>query len=115
MLVKKLENICRDLLLKSCNLDNFCKKWIDYRPSMYCQIDEFLTETRQMAPYFCNCPKWKYKTSVKKFCDWCLFYKDMVKFSADFNKIRLHVKIFKLVNVFNLFINIINYWCSLNK
>ena len=39
----------------------------------------------------------------------------MVTISADFNKIRSHTKIFKLVNTFNLFINIINYWCSVNK
>ena len=35
--------------------------------------------------------------------------------SSDFNKILSHTKIFKLVNTFNLFINIINYWCSVNK
>ena len=82
---------------------------------MYCQLDEFLRETCQMVPYFCNCPKWKYEIGVNKFCDWCLFYKDMVTFSADFNKVRSHTKIFKLVNTFNLFINIIDYRCSVNK
>ena len=70
MLVKKLEDISCDLLFKNCDLDYFYKKWTDYRPSMYCQIDEFLTDTCQMAPYFCNCPKWKYKSGVNKFCDW---------------------------------------------
>ena len=56
MLVRKLEDICFDLLLKDCNLDYFCKRWTNHRLSMYCQIDEFLTEMCEMVPYFCNCP-----------------------------------------------------------
>ena len=115
MLVKKLADICHDLLLKSCNLDYFYKRWTDYGPSMYCQIDEFLTGTCQMIFYFCKCPKWGYKSEVIKFCDWCLFCKDEVTFSTAFNEIFSHTKNFKLVNTFNLFINIIYYWCSVNK
>ena len=68
MSVRKFKDICFDLLLKSCNLDYLCKRWTNHRLSMYCQIDEFLTETCQMVPYFCNCPKWKYKSGVNKFC-----------------------------------------------
>ena len=82
---------------------------------MYCQIDEFLTETCQIVFYFCNCPKWGYKSGIIKFCDWCLFYKDAVIILAAFNEICSHTKIFKLVNTFNLFINIMYYWCSVNK
>ena len=69
MLVKKLEDVCHDLLLKSCNLDCFYKRCTDYRPSMYCQIDEVLAETCQMVFYFCYCPKWRHKSGVIKFCD----------------------------------------------
>ena len=39
----------------------------------------------------------------------------MVTFSAGINKMRLHINIFKLINIFDLFVNIINYWCSVNK
>ena len=108
MSVKRLEDICLELLLKSCNLDYFVERWPDYSISMHCQINEFLTGTYQMVFYFCNCPKWGYKSGVIKLCDWCLFYKDMVTFSADFHEICSHTKIFKLVNTFNLFINVIN-------
>ena len=90
MSVKRLEDICFDLLLKSCNLDYFAERWPDYSISMHCQINEFLTGTCQMVFYFCNCPKWGYKSGVIKL------------------EIRLHTKIFKLVNTFNLFINVIN-------
>ena len=38
MLVKKLEDIFHDSLVKNCNLDYFYKRWTDYGPLMYCQI-----------------------------------------------------------------------------
>ena len=109
MLVKRLENICLDLLLKGCNLDYFFERPYDFRISMYCQIHVFLTETCEKFFYFCKCTNWEYKSDMVKFCDWCLFYKDMMTFSADFNKIRLCSKIFKLVDVFDLFFRIINF------
>ena len=49
------------------------------------------------------------------FCDWCLFYKDMVTFSADFNKIHLCSTIFKLVDAYDLSFRIINYYCFVNE
>ena len=82
---------------------------------MYCQIDEFLTETCEKAFYFCKWKNWEHKSNMINFHDWCLLYKDMVTFSADFNEIRLCNKIFKLVDVFSLFFRIMNYWCSVSK
>ena len=76
MLVKRLEDICLNLLLKGCDLDYFFERPSDFRISMYRQID----------------------------CDWCLFYKDMVTFSAGFNKIHLCSKTFKMADVFYLFL-----------
>ena len=71
-------------------------------------MDEFLTETSEKVFYFFKCPNWKHKFKMVSYCDWCLFYKDMMIFSTDFNKIRNYSSIFKIVDA-------LNYWCILNK
>ena len=64
MEVKRLENICLDLLLKSCGFDYFIKKPIKIKISLYCLLDEFLTEISEKVFISANVqighihPKW---------------------------------------------------------
>ena len=103
MEVKSLENICLDFLLKSWDLDCFIKKPIKIKISLYCLLDEFLTETCEKVFYFCKCPNWEHKSEIVNYCDWRLFYKDMMIFLTDFNAIRNCSSVFKIVDVFHFF------------
>ena len=51
---------------------------------------------------------------MKDYCDWCFFYKDMMTFSMDFNKLTNCSSTFKMVDVFDLFFRISNYQCTVN-
>ena len=104
MEVKRLENICLDLLLKSCGLDYFIKKPIKIKISLYCLLDEFLTEICEKVFYFCKCPNREHTSEMVNYCDWGLFYKDVITFSTVFNKIRNCSSIIKIANIFDLFL-----------
>ena len=75
MEVKSLENIYLEFLLKSCDLDCFIKKPIKIKISLYCLLDEFLSETCEKVFYFCKCPNWEYKSEKVNYCDGACFIK----------------------------------------
>lgn len=63
----------------------------------------------------CECPNREYKSKSVDYCDWCLFYGDMLIYCNDFNVLRRSSKFMKIVRVFGLFLRIINYWNRVNK
>ena len=110
--VKRLDDICKDFLFKRCNVKYFIERPADFKISIYCLTDEFLTKACYKMIYFCKCPNWEYKSEIVNFCNWCLFYKDMWTYSGEFIELTEKVKI---VDAFYLFFRIINYWISINK
>lgn len=114
-MIKRSENICLDFLLQSCGSDYFFERRYDYKISIYYQIDKFLMVTCEKVFCFCKYLSWEYKCDMVNFCDWCLFYKDIVTYLTNFAKIRLSSNFLKIADVFDLFFWIINYWCSVNK
>ena len=54
-------------------------------------------------------------TEMKKRCDWCTFYSDMFTCCYEFNDLISRSKIFKIINVFALYIRIIGYWLSVTS
>lgn len=96
MAVKSSEDICREILLKKCDSEYFLEKPADFNQSLYCFINEFLTKT------LWKCPNWEYLSEAVNFCYWCLFYKDIVTYSGNFNELRKHRKIYEIVSIFEL-------------
>lgn len=82
---------------------------------MYCQIDEFLVSKFLVSFWFSKCSKYCHEPEAKQMCNWCHFYEDMFTFSHEFYNLTSKSKIFKLINIFNLFIKIINCWLSVNS
>ena len=107
--VKSLENICLDALLKGCSKDEFFEEKDRKKMSMFNFINSFITETCRNVCHFCECPIWQYGSKMDNFCDWRFFYKDMVTFSQELDELRWDRKIFKILDVFDLFFRIINY------
>ena len=50
--VKNVEEICLYNMLKNCNLDDFKADEVDQ--SLYCFVDEFISNENQHAYYFVN-------------------------------------------------------------
>ena len=88
-MLKSLEDLCLDFLLKSCNICYFTDEEKEgYKLFLYCQVDEILTQVSSCVYLLCQCPNFEHKSDLRSFCDWCLFYKDLVTFSGEFNNIR---------------------------
>ena len=88
-MVKSLEDLCLDFLLKSSNICYFTDEEKEgYKLFLYCQVDEILTRVSSCVYLLCQCPNFEHKSDLRSFCDWCLFYKDLVTFSGEFNNIR---------------------------
>ena len=113
--MKTLGNISLDFLIGRCNLSYIFDASRDHTLSMYCLIDEFLVASCEKTFWFCQCPRYCYDSEMKKRCDWCTFYSDMFTFCHEFNDLTSRSKIFKIINVFTLYIRIIGYWLSVNS
>ena len=110
--VKSLEEIYLYNLLKNCDLNDFKADEVDQ--SLYCFVDEFISNLNQNAYLFCKCPTWQYGSKLYNYCDWYLFYRDMVMYCAELNNISWSTKIIKIIRALDLFYRIVNYWNSLN-
>ena len=111
--VRSLEEICLYNLLKNCNLNDFKVGEVDQ--SLYRFVDEFISNVNQSAYLFCECPTWQYGSKLYNYCDWCLFYRDMVTYCAELNNISWSTRIIKIIRVLDLFYRIANYWNSVNR
>ena len=100
--VRSLEEICLHNLLKNCNLNDFKVGEVDQ--SLYCFVDEFISNVTQSAYLFCECPTWQCGSKLYNYGDWCLFYRDMVTYCAELNNISWSTKIIKIIRVLDLFI-----------
>ena len=100
MAVKSSEDMYREILLKKCDPQYFLEKPADFNQSLYCFINEFLTKTCENNFLLCKCPNWEYLSEAVNFCYWCLFYKDIVTYSGNFNELRKHRKMYEIVSIF---------------
>ena len=112
-MVRSLEEICLYNLLKNCNLNDFKVGEVDQ--SLYCFVDEFISNVNQSAYLFCECTTWQYGSELYNYCDWSLFYRDMVTYCAELNNISWSTRIIKIIRVLDLFYRIANYWNSVNR
>lgn len=102
-MVKRLEDICLDILIKDCNSD-------DYKlQSLYCYVDEFVVNVSHKVYLLCEYPNWQHKSEMNDSCDWYLFYKDICIYSCTFNCIGTRSKIISIVRCFYLFFRMIDY------
>ena len=84
--------------LKSCNICYFTDEDKEgYKLSLYCKAIEILTQVSFCVYLLCQCPNLEYKSELCGFCDWCLFYNDLVTFSGEFNDIRASSKVMRIV------------------
>ena len=69
--VKSLEDICLHFLLKNCDLKDFEEEKANQ--SLYCYVDEFLSNAPGIVYLLCQCSMWQYDSELNNFCNWCLF------------------------------------------
>ena len=65
--VKRLDDICKDFLFKRCSVKYFIERPADFKISIYCLTDEFLTKACYKIIYFCKCPNWECKSEIVNF------------------------------------------------
>ena len=117
MTIKKLETICFEFLIGSCNIKYFFDELPNFKLSMYFKQMNFqlLASTGEHVFLLCKYLNQEYKSKMKKFCDWCLFYKNLMTFCGEFNDLRQRSDTFNIEDVFDLYFRILNYWCTVNK
>ena len=92
--VKSSEDIYLHFLLKNCELKDFEEEKANQ--SLYCYVDEILSNACENVNLLCQCPMWQYDSELNNFCDWCLFYKDTVSCCSEFNDISMQRKIIRI-------------------